>query len=623
MTVATTATVTVDLPPPWVVLPALPPPSTINYESVEYRRNYGLARINAAGAYRYGYFGQGVTVGVVDSGILTSHYDLSPNIVPGARTQAEGCLPPVSAIRPGMGRRSPVSSARCSTVPGPNGGVHGVAPSAKLMPLQWETLDRGFFNGDHYRQLFDYALNASVQIINNSWGSLFRSGPVTFDGTAYAFVDLPYFTEFYRARGERPYGVRDIANKVDGRDVVLVWSAGNIYWNEKNRDRKSVYFCKRSAVTRDGITYCPRNEWVAAATQMEAIASLTVGGMVLATMNLPHNSVGEGRKAGPLHDRRLLGKMVVAVATDDRDEIADFSNGCGDSMFWCMAAPGVSITTTGQSSVSVGVLKQNSGTSFAAPHVSGALAVLRSRLTSMPMSVVLAVLFHTAKDLGDPGVDPLYGHGLVDLGAAVSLQGTMQLVVPGVSVAGSFSRTAGLAGSRMSLPFALRGAGGGLDGVSVAVNYFGDYHYDMPLSELLSFSSLSSLRGLPRLGRAAGDLYGQGTDARTGDLYFALDGEGRFLRWVGGRGSGGWSLIGVGRIAVGRCGRIMILRVGWLRFLVRRSRGFLLFGVWVRLGSCFILWVWMGMRWRSIVSMVCGGVAVWVRGFVWGGLVAD
>ena len=544
MIVATT-TVTAELPP-------LPPASTINYENVEYRQNYGLSRINAAAAYRHGYFGQGVTVGVVDTGILTSHYDLSANIVPGARSQGGTLF--TTGISDTDGHGTQVAGIIGAVFDGTvnPGDVHGVAPSVKLMPLKWVISDQGFDN--HYELLFDYALSASVQIINNSWGSRFRSTSVTFNGIDYAFVDLPFFAEFYRVLDETAgvtAGVTTIADKVDGRDVVLVWSAGNLYWNEKNMDRKSVSFCKRSARTRQGVVYCPRSERVLAATRREALAGLTVryinGGptMALATMNLPSNSVGDARRGGPLYDRRLLGKMVAVVATDRRDEIADFSNGCGDAMYWCMAAPGVSIYSPSASQnprVTSFVLPYHSaasGTSFAAPHVSGALAVLRSRLTSMPMSVVLAVLFHTAKDLGDPGVDPLYGHGLVDLGAAVSLQGTMQLVVPGVSVAGSFSRTAGLAGSRMSLPFALRGAGGGLDGVSVAVNYFGDYHYDMPLSELLSFSSLSSLRGLPSLGRAAGDLYGQGTDARTGDLYFALDGEGRFSSVGWRKGFGG------------------------------------------------------------------------------------
>ena len=547
-TVTTAMTMTVKPAPPRVTLPALPPASTVNYETAEYRRNYGLFRINAVAAYRHGYFGQGVTVGIVDSGILTSHSDLAPNIVPGARTQGGRLF--TTGISDSTGHGTQVAGVVGAVFggPGSGGGVHGVAPSVKLMPLQWETLDKGFFAGNHYQLLFDYALSASVQIINNSWGGLFRSAPVTFNGTNYAFVDLPFFTEFHRVWGE-PADVKAVADKVDGRDVVLVWSAGNTSWNEKNLDRKSVTFCKKSKRTRQGIIYCPRRNQVLAATQREALAGLTVrplGGlgptMVLATMNLPNNSVGEGLMAGPLYDRRLLGRMVAVVATDKKNKIADFSNGCGDAMYWCMAAPGVRIGTTGQLhrfGFHLDTWVRASGTSFSAPHVSGALAVLRSRLSSMPMSVVLAVLFHTAKDLGDPGVDPLYGHGLVDLGAAVSLQGVMRLAVPGASVAGSFSRTAGLAGSRMSLPFALRGAGKGLDGVSVAVNYFGDYHYDMPLSELLSFSSLSSLRGLPRLGRAAGDLYGQGTDARTGDLYFALDGEGRFSSVGWRKGFGG------------------------------------------------------------------------------------
>ena len=88
--------------------------------------------------------------------------------------------------------------------------------------------------------------------------------------------------------------------------------------------------------------------------------------------------------------------------------------------------------------------------------------------------------------------------------------------------------------------------------MSVAVNYFGDYHYDMPLSELLSFSSLSSLRGLPRLGGRRVICMGRGRMQGRVICILLWMGRGVFLRWVGGRGSGGWSLIGAGGLpAVG------------------------------------------------------------------------
>ena len=74
-----------------------------------------------------------------------------------------------------------------------------------------------------------------------------------------------------------------------------------------------------------------------------------------------------------------------------------------------------------------------SGTDVAAGHVSGALAVLKSRLPNMPMSVILAILFETATDLGASGVDSVYGHGLVNLSAAVTLQGNISLIIPLIS----------------------------------------------------------------------------------------------------------------------------------------------------------------------------------------------
>jgi len=68
-----------------------------------------------------------------------------------------------------------------------------------------------------------------------------------------------------------------------------------------------------------------------------------------------------------------------------------------------------------------GVVRQ-SGTSFAAPLVSGAVALLHDRwqwLANYP-KVTNYIILNTAKDLGAPGVDPIYGHGLLDVTAAQS-----------------------------------------------------------------------------------------------------------------------------------------------------------------------------------------------------------
>lgn len=63
-----------------------------------------------------------------------------------------------------------------------------------------------------------------------------------------------------------------------------------------------------------------------------------------------------------------------------------------------------------------------SGTSFAAPLVSGAIALIQDRwpwLKNYPRDVAKAIL-ESAQDLGAPGVDPIYGHGLLDIEAAQS-----------------------------------------------------------------------------------------------------------------------------------------------------------------------------------------------------------
>jgi hypothetical protein len=68
-----------------------------------------------------------------------------------------------------------------------------------------------------------------------------------------------------------------------------------------------------------------------------------------------------------------------------------------------------------------GVVRQ-SGTSFAAPLVSGAIALLHDRwpwLKNFPAETVNIIL-DSAKDLGAPGTDPVYGRGLLDIEASQS-----------------------------------------------------------------------------------------------------------------------------------------------------------------------------------------------------------
>jgi subtilisin family serine protease len=59
-----------------------------------------------------------------------------------------------------------------------------------------------------------------------------------------------------------------------------------------------------------------------------------------------------------------------------------------------------------------------SGASFAAPHVAGAMALLRQAVPGASVLELETALMETAWDLGASGPDNTYGYGLVDVIAA-------------------------------------------------------------------------------------------------------------------------------------------------------------------------------------------------------------
>ncbi len=99
---------------------------------------------------------------------------------------------------------------------------------------------------------------------------------------------------------------------------------------------------------------------------------------------------------------------VLAVsAVDENRQMADFSN-YGTHID--LSAPGFEIVTTTTNNGYV----VTSGTSFAAPQVTGVLALSLSHHTNLEPDMHVTRLFETAMDEGDPGKDVFYGHGIVN-----------------------------------------------------------------------------------------------------------------------------------------------------------------------------------------------------------------
>ncbi len=127
---------------------------------------------------------------------------------------------------------------------------------------------------------------------------------------------------------------------------------------------------------------------------------------------------------------------VIVTATTRADERASYSNtssGLVRDARWPVAAPGgeaeTQATDCGTGGTPKGILSTFwsagaangyaclAGTSMAAPHVTGALAVLLG-LGHSPQSAIDRLLA-TATDLGPPGRDDSFGYGRIDLAKAV------------------------------------------------------------------------------------------------------------------------------------------------------------------------------------------------------------
>ncbi|WP_448042384.1 S8 family serine peptidase [Bradyrhizobium liaoningense] len=137
-----------------------------------------------------------------------------------------------------------------------------------------------------------------------------------------------------------------------------------------------------------------------------AIAATAARGLVLIAA-----AGNAGAKSPPLYP--AANPNVIAVsATDQQDRLFSASN---RGNYIAVAAPGVDIFLPAPA----GKYQMTSGTSFSAAHVSGVAALLLERNHALKPEALRMTLAKTARDLGSPGRDDLFGDGQADAFAAV------------------------------------------------------------------------------------------------------------------------------------------------------------------------------------------------------------
>lgn len=135
------------------------------------------------------------------------------------------------------------------------------------------------------------------------------------------------------------------------------------------------------------------------------VGQLSADGMVIVAA-----AGNGGPKAAPAYPAAY--EEVIAVTAIDRTKRAYRRAGRGEHID--LAAPGVDVWTA--ASVSGGRAK--TGTSFAAPFVTAAAALLKAANDNASSADILSALGRSAEDLGEPGKDAVFGWGLINARAA-------------------------------------------------------------------------------------------------------------------------------------------------------------------------------------------------------------
>ncbi len=344
-----------------------PPPTAASFRTAEYLSSWALDAIEAAEAYALGYTGEGVTIGVVDFG-----FDLLSNEVNYTGASLGPDPQAVEWYKATFGEDA-VDDVR-----------HGHAVAATAAALK---------NGD---EIHGVAFNANVLAVDFS--ANVNSTEVEQDGFTFHVSD-PW--TYLTSRGVK------IINKSYGFD-----------------DGDSVEI---PATVTD--LYVLESEVVAIANGALLVASAgneSGPNPILSNRNVVDDILDNNLEDGP-------GAFVIVGSVRQAGssfEISDFSNRAGTYADYFIVAPGEDVVfPLNDPACAPSFLCVGSGTSFSAPIVSGAAALVLDRWPQLTARELADILFASATDLGDPGPDEIYGQGMLNVFAALQPMGETTLAV--------------------------------------------------------------------------------------------------------------------------------------------------------------------------------------------------
>jgi subtilase-type serine protease len=374
-----------------------------SWRSSEFNAEWGLGAIHADQAYAAGYTGKGIKLGIFDQPVYAKHPEFAGEnkvinlVTEGIREYTDPYIP----VKKGDDFRydgtpsvdsdgtlgshgTHVGGIAAGSRDG--GAMHGVAFNAQIISA--ENGDPGpedgivlGNDGAVYKAGWDALVASGARIINNSWGigitDKFAKGGKNPAYPHFTVDDAQkQFDQIKQILGTNPGGAYQGAIDAARSGVVTIFAAGNDY-NLNNPDAMA------------GLAYF--------------VPEIAPNWLSVASLQDPTN-------------------------TGDYS-ISTFSSRCGYTASFCVSAPGTRVYSsviegTSLENLTTGYAKY-SGTSMAAPHVAGSVAVLMERFPYLSGAQVAEVLKTTATDMGAPGIDALYGWGMINLGKAINGPGML------------------------------------------------------------------------------------------------------------------------------------------------------------------------------------------------------